>query len=163
MSKEALERMTTIENLTKKQLIDAIKTNKNEMSSEQKTITSNIIKNNTSEVIEKIDLKIPTYVKLYSDLYKKYLHMASDFCTNSRLSQKEFFGNMGVNDTRLEMFDAYFEYVKKMILLQIDINENMIQSYVGHRLTALEFYEQMMNRTITNFSKMFSWFDEFKK
>ncbi|MGB9125341.1 MAG: hypothetical protein WA833_06260 [Nitrosotalea sp.] len=163
MSKEALERMTTIENVTKKQLIDAIKTNKNEMSSEQKTTTPNIIKNNTSEIIEKIDSKIPTYVKLYSDLYKKYLHMVNDFCTNSHSAQKEFFGKMGVNDAGLEMFDAYLEYVKKMVLLQIDINENMIQSYVNHRLTVLEFYEQTMNRTITNFSKMFSWFDEFKK
>ncbi len=64
---------------------------------------------------------------------------------------------------RLEMFDVYLESVKKMILLQIDINENMIQSYVGQRLTVLEFYQQTMNRNINNFSKMFSWFNEYKK
>lgn len=162
MSEEVLKRISTIENVTKKQLIDVIKTNKNEVASEQKT-TTNITKDNTSEIIEKIDSKIPTYVKLYSDLYKKYLHMASDFYTNSHSTQKEFFGKMGVNDARLEMFDAYLESVKKMVLLQIDINENMVKSYVGHRLTVLEFYEQMMNRTMTNFSKMFSLFNEYKK
>ncbi|WP_101476800.1 hypothetical protein [Candidatus Nitrosotalea bavarica] len=164
MSKETLERIATIENATKKQVIDAIKMNKKEQDSpEQKTTSPNIIKDNTSEIIEKIDSKIPTYVKLYSDLYKKYLHITSDFYTASYLAQKEFFGNMGVSDTRLEMFDVYLESVKKMVLLQIDINENVIQSYVGHRLTVLEFYEQMMNRNINNFSKMFSWFNEYKK
>ncbi len=164
MSKETLEGIATIENVTKKQVVEAIKTNKKEHdSTEQKTTTPSIIKDNTSEIMEKIDSKIPTYVKLYSDLYKKYLHIASDFCNASYLTQKELFGNMGVNDTRLEMFDAYLESVKKMILLQIDINENMIQSYVGHRLTVLEFYEQMLNRNSNNFSKMLSWFNEYKK
>ncbi|MFZ0183712.1 MAG: hypothetical protein WBV92_03225 [Nitrosotalea sp.] len=164
MSKETLESIATIENVTKKQVVDAIKNNKKEQDlSEQKTTTPSIIKDNTLEIIEKIDSKIPTYVKLYSDLYKKYLHMTSDFCTASYSTQKELFGKMGVNDMRLEMFDVYLESVKKMILLQIDINENMIQSYVGQRLTVLEFYQQTMNRNINNFSKMFSWFNEYKK
>lgn len=166
MSKETVEKMATIENITKKQVIEAIKASKKELdSSEQKATDSiqNIVKENTSEIIEKIDSKIPTYVKLYSDLYKKYLHIASNFCNTSYLTQKEFFDKMGIDDTRLAMFDAYLESVKKMFLLQIDMNENMIQSYVGHRLTALEFYDQMMNGSIANFAKMFSMFSEYKK
>ncbi len=50
-----------------------------------------------------------------------------------------------------------------MVLLQIDINENMIQSYVSHRLTVLDFYDQMMNRNITNFAKMFPLFNDYTK
>ena len=92
MSKETLESIATIENVTKKQVVDAIKNNKKEQDlSEQKTTTPSIIKDNTLEIIEKIDSKIPTYVKLYSDLYKKYLHMTSDFCTASYSTQKELF------------------------------------------------------------------------
>ena len=166
MSKEIVEKIPPIENVTKKQLVEAIKTSKKEHdSSEQKTTVSipGIMKDNTSEIIEKIDSKIPIYVQLYSDLYKKYLHIVSNFCTTSYLAQKEFFDKMGVNDTRLAMFDAYLDSVKQMILLQIDVNENMIQSYVDHRLTVLDFYDQMMNGNITNFTKMFSLFNNFKK
>jgi hypothetical protein len=166
MSKETVEKMATIENVTKKQLVEAIKTSKKEHdSSEQKTTVSipSIMKDNTSEIIEKINSKIPTYVQLYSDLYKKYLRIASNFCNTSYLAQKEFFDKMGVNDAIPTMFDAYFESVKKTCLLQIDINENMIQSYIGQRLTVLDFYDQMMNRNITNFAKMFSMFNNFKK
>jgi hypothetical protein len=166
MSKETIEKMATIENATKKQLIEAIKTSKKELdSSKQKATVSmqNIVKDNTLEIIEKIDSKIPTYVKLYSDLYKKYLHIASNFCNTSYLTQKEFFDKIGIDDTRLAMFDAYLESVKKMVLLQIDMNENMIQSYVGHRLTVLDFYDQVVNGSIANFAKMFSMFNEYKK
>ncbi|MDH2907270.1 MAG: hypothetical protein PXX83_04145 [Candidatus Nitrosotalea sp.] len=166
MSEKTVETMATIENVTKKQLIEAIKTSKNEHDlSGQKTSTSmpNVVKNNTSEIIEKIDSKIPTYVQLYSDLYKKYLHMANNFCTTSCLAQKEFFDKMGVNNAMPTMFDAYLGSVKQMVLLQIDMNENMIQSYVSHRLTVLDFYDQMMNRNITNFAKMFSLFNDHTK
>lgn len=163
MSKETVEKMETIENITKKQVMEAIKASKKELdSSEQKETDSiqNIVKENTIEIIEKIDSKIPTYVKMYSDLYKKYLHIASNFCNTSYLTQKEFFEKMGIDDA---MFDAYLESVKKMVLFQIDMNESMIQSYVGNRLTVLDFYDQMMNGSIANFAKMFSMFDNFKK
>ena len=166
MSKETVEKMATIENITKKQVMEAIKASKKELdSSEQKETDSiqNIVKDNTTEIIEKIDSKIPTYVKLYSDLYKKYLHIASNFCNTSYLTQKKFCDKMGIDETRLAMFDAYLESVKKMVLIQIDMNESMIQAYVGHRLTVLEFYDQMMNGSIANFAKMFSMFNEYKK
>src|SRR5574340_134550 len=109
MSKETVEKMSTIENVTKKQMVEAIKTGKKEHdSTEQKTTVSipNIVEDNTSEIIEKIDSKIPTYVQLYSDLYKKYLHIMNNFCSGSFLAQKEFFGKMGINDTTFTMFDA---------------------------------------------------------
>ncbi|MDE1832367.1 MAG: hypothetical protein KGI02_08375 [Thaumarchaeota archaeon] len=166
MSEKTVETIATIENVTKKQLIDAIKTSKNEHDlSGQKTVVSmpNVIQDNASEIVEKIDSKIPTYVQLYSDLYKKYLHIANNFYTTSCLTQKEFFGKMGVNDAILAMFNAYLGSVKQMVLFQMDMNENMVKSYVSNRLTLLDFYDQMMNRNITNFAKMFSFFNDYTK
>jgi pyruvate carboxylase len=155
------------EYVSKENLVEAIKTSKKEHdSSEQKTSVSipNIMKDNTSEIIEKIDSKIPVYAQLYSDVYKKYLHIMSNFYGTSCLAQKEFFDKMGVNDAILTMFDVYLRLVKQMILLQIDINESMAKSYVGHRLTVLDFYDQMINTNIANFAKMFfPIFDDFKK
>lgn len=165
MSKETVEKMTTIENVTKKQVIEAIKANKRELESpEQNTTTvQNIIQNNTLEIIQKMDSKIPKYVQLYSDLYKKYLQIASNLCTKSYLTQKELYEKMEVDDARFTMFDAYLESIKKMVLLQMDITENMFQSYVGFRLTALDFYDQMMNGGMINFAKMCPILNNLKK
>jgi predicted transcriptional regulator YdeE len=166
MSKEIVEKMTTVENLTKKQVIEAIKANKREMDASQQNIIpsiQNIIQDHTSEIIEKIDSKIPTYVQLYSDLYKKYLQIAGNLCTKSYLTQKEFYEKMEIDDARFAMFDAYLESIKKMSLLQIDMTETMFQSYIGFRLTALDFYDQMMNGCMVNFAKMCPILNNFKK
>ena len=165
MSTDIEEKLTSSENVTKKQLAEVIKTSKKEYDSEQRSdaSTSSVIQDNALEIIEKIDSKIPSYVQLYSNLYKKYLHIARNFCNVSYLAQKEVFDKIGVNDPRIAMFDSYFESVKKMVLLQIDLSENMIKSYVEHRLTVLEFYDQIMSGNISNFSKMFYRFNDFNK
>jgi hypothetical protein len=166
MSKETVEKMTVIENVTKKQVIEAIKANKRGLESpEQNTTTvQNTIQDNTSEIIEKMESKIPKYVQLYSDLYKKYLQMTSNLCTKSYLTQKEFYEKMEIGDNvRFAMFDAYSESIKKMVLLQMDITETMFQSYVGFRLTALEFYDQMISGGVINFAKMCPILNNFKK
>lgn len=165
MSKEIVEKMTTIENVTKKQAIEAIKANKRELDSPEQNTTNvqNIIHDNTSEIIQKMDSKIPKYIQLYSDLYKKYLQIASNLCAKSYLTQKEFYEKMEVGNARFTMFDAYLQSIKKMTLLQIDITENMFQSYVGFRLTALDFYDQMMSGGMINFAKMCPILNNLKK
>ncbi|MGI0006436.1 MAG: hypothetical protein ACREAR_00360 [Nitrosotalea sp.] len=166
MSKEILGKVTNFENMPKEKLVEAIKASKDELHSpEQKTtnLTFSILEDNVSEIIEKMESKIPTYVKLYSDLYKKYLHIMNNFCNTCHFTQKEFVDKIVVDDAVITMFDAYLRSIKQMALLQIDLNENMIKNYVGFRLTALDFYDQMINGNINNFAKLFPKFDDFKK
>jgi len=151
MSK-AVEKSGNVENMTKEKMIEVIKASKNE--SGIKTTHSRNISDYTSEVIGKIDSKIPTYVNLYSDLYKKYLHIIDNFYNNYYSNQKEIISKMGVNDAVFTMFDAYLKSVRQMALLQIDITENIFKNYVGLRLSALDFYDQMMNGSMINFTKM---------
>ena len=161
MSK-ALGKSTSVENMTKEKMIEVIKTSKKESSTKTTDSASNNMADYTSEIIEKIESKIPTYVKLYSDLYKKYLHLMDNFCNTCNSNQKEIFGKMGVNDAALTMFDAYLKSIKQMALLQIDINENMIKNYVEYRLTALDFYDKTVNGSIVNFTMMLPKFNDRK-
>jgi len=126
-------------------------------------LTSNLIEGHALDIIEKVESKIPTYVKLYSDLYKKYLHIMNNFCNISLSSQKETFGKMGVDVAVFTMFDSYLRSVKKMVLLQIDLNENIFRNYVGYRLSVLDFYDQMLNSKTVNFARLFEAFNDSKK
>ena len=58
----------------------------------------------------------------------------------------------------LTMLDDYWRSIKQIVLLQIDINENMIKSYVGFRVSTLNFYDQMMNSNIFDFKQMLTKF-----
>lgn len=166
MSKETVENITSVENITREKLAEAIKAGKKENdSSRQKTTASvcGIMKGNTSEVIQKMDSKIPTYIQLYSDLYKKYLHMVDHFYDTCYRTEKEFLGKVGMDDARLAMFDAYCKSVKQMVLFQIDMTENMAKSYVQYRFSVLDTYDEMINHAMINFSKTVSQFNAYTK
>jgi len=162
MSK-ALEKSTNVENMTKEKMIEVIKASKNESSSKTTDLSSRNMTGYTSEVIEKIDSKIPTYVNLYSDLYKKYLHIIDNFYKNYYSNQKEIISKIGVNDAALTMFDFYLKSARQMALIQIDITENMFKNYAGYRLTALDFYDQMINGSMINFTKMLPKFNDLNR
>lgn len=154
VSKETVENITSVENVTKEKLVEAIKAGKKEnYSSGQKTTVSicDMMKGNTSEIIQKMDSTIPTYVQLYSDLYKKYLHIVDHFYDTCYLSENEFAGKVGMDDVSLTMFDAYWKLVKQMVLFQIDMNENMAKSYVQYRFSVLDSYDEIINQTILLF------------
>ena len=162
MSK-ALGKSTNVENMTKEKMIEVIKASKNESDAKITDLSSRNIIDYNSEVIEKIDSKIPTYVNLYSDLYKKYLHIFDNFYNNYYSNQKKIVDKMGVDDTVLTMYDAYLKSVRQMALLQIDLTENMFKNYVGYRLTALDFYDQMINGSMINFTKMLPKFNDLNR
>ncbi|MGI0075554.1 MAG: hypothetical protein ACREA5_06385 [Nitrosotalea sp.] len=157
MSKETVEHMTSVENVTKEKLTEVIKSGKKEHdSSGPQTAVSmcDIMKDNTSEIMQKMNSKIPTYIQLYSDLYKKYLLMTSHFYDTCYIAGKELLGKTGMDDTRSVIFDGYWKSIKQMVLFQIDINENMTKSYVQYRLSVLDSCDDAINQTMTNFSKI---------
>jgi hypothetical protein len=162
MSK-AVEKSTNVENMTKEKMIEVIKASKNESSTKTTGLSSRNVTDYTSKVIEKMDSKIPSYVNLYSDLYKKYLHIMDSFYNNWYSNQKETISKMGVNDAAFTMFDVYLKSVRQMALLQIDMTENIFKNYVGYRLTALDFFDQMINGNMINFTKMLPKFNDLNK
>lgn len=46
---------------------------------EEDQSTFDMIKENTSKVMSKMDSQIPLYVKMHSDIYRRYRHMMDDF------------------------------------------------------------------------------------
>ncbi|MDE1770825.1 MAG: hypothetical protein KGI28_09805 [Thaumarchaeota archaeon] len=161
MSK-TLEKSTSVENMTKEKVIEVIKASKKESNGGTAEITAGKMEDYSSEVIEKMESKIPTYVKLYSDLYKKYLHIMDNFCDTCNSNQKEVLSKIGINDASFTIFDVYLKSVKQMTLLQIDITESMIKNYVEYRLAALDFYDKTLNGSIVNFTNTLPKFDDLK-
>ena len=162
MSK-ALEKSTNVENMTKEKMIEVIKASKNESSTKTSGLSSRNVTDYTSKVIEKMDSKIPSYANLYSELYKKYLHIMDNFYANWYSNQKETISKMGVNDAVLTMFDTYLKSFRQMGLLQIDMTENIFKNYVGYRLMALDFFDQMINGNMINFTKMLPKFNDLSR
>ena len=58
---------------------------------EEKISVCDIMKTNTSKVIQKLESKIPSLFQQYSDLYTAYLHTLDDVYGTCYISEKEFF------------------------------------------------------------------------
>ena len=166
MTKETTEKITSVENMTKEKMAETIKTAKRkEESSEKKDAVSvcDIMKNNTSKIIRKMESQIPTYTELYSDLYTKYLHTIDDLYSTCYVSEKEFFDKLGMDKTTLGAFDAYWKFITDMTLSQIELTSNFAKMYVQFRLSTLDSYDKLIHLMMDSYAKAWTQFNSNKK
>jgi len=64
---------------------------------ESKISVCDVMKNNTSKSIKKLESQIPTLVQQYSDLYSAYLHSFDDIFGTCYIAEKEFFNKLGID------------------------------------------------------------------
>lgn len=166
MTKETTEKITSVENMPKEKMAETIKTAKREAESSEKKDTvsvCDIMKNNTSKIIRKMESQIPTYTELYSDLYTKYLHTIDDLYSTCYVSEKEFFDKLGIDKTTLGAFDAYWKFVTDMTLSQIELTTNFAKMYVQFRLSTLDSYDKLIHLMMDSYAKAWTQFNSNKK
>ncbi len=166
MTKEMTEKITSVENMTKEKMAETIKTAKKKTeSSEKKDAVSvcDIMKNNTSKIIRKMESQISTYTQLYSDLYTKYLHTIDDLYSTCYVSEKEFFDKLGMDNTTLGAFDAYWKFITDMALSQIELTTNFAKMYVQFRLSTLDSYDKLIHLMMDSYAKAWTQFNSNKK
>ena len=56
-----------------------------------------VMKDNTSKVIQKIETGIPPVFQNYSDLYSAYLHMFNDLFGTCYMVEKKFFDKLNID------------------------------------------------------------------
>lgn len=166
MTKETTEKITSVENMPKEKMAETIKTAKREAESSEKKDTvsvCDIMKNNTSKIIRKMESQIPTYAELYSDLYTKYLHTIDDLYSTCYVSEKEFFDKLGIDKTTLGAFDAYWKFVTDMTLSQIELTTNFAKMYAQFRLSTLDSYDKLIHLMMDSYAKAWTQFNSNKK
>jgi len=165
MTKETTEKITTIENITKEKMAEAIKTAKRvaESSKKKETVSIDIIKNNTSEIIQKIQSQIPTYMQLYSELYAKYLQVIDDAYATWYVSEMTFFDKIGMDKSILGAFELYWNSFTEMTLKQIEMATKFAKMYVQVRLGTLDSYDKVTHTVIDSYTRAWDQFNTYKK
>ncbi|MEM2161083.1 MAG: hypothetical protein QXN55_09030, partial [Candidatus Nitrosotenuis sp.] len=80
-----------------------------------------ILKNNTTKVIRKLESQIPPNIQASSDLYAQYLHLLDDYFGTCYLWQKQYFDRLGLDKKILEATDAYWSVVTDLYCSQIEV------------------------------------------
>jgi len=93
---------------------------------QDKISACDIMKDNTSKIIKKMESQIPSYVQEYSDLYTEYLHMYDDLFGTCYISEKEFFDKLGFDQETLKTFDNYSKTLTNFYSSQIEMSTNYL-------------------------------------
>jgi len=118
-----------------------------------------VMKSNTSSVIRKMGLQIPSYVQEYSDLYAEYLHTMDDLFGTCYLSEKEFFDKLNIDQKILQDFDNLSSSWEKFATLQIEASTNFMRTYVQMRISVIKSYDKYVHTMMDSYSKMLSQYN----
>ena len=132
-----------------------------ENKTEAKISVCDIMKNNTSKVIKKLEAQIPSSVQQYSDLYTTYLHTVDDIFGTCYIAEKELFDNLNFDQGVLREFQGFSNVLTKTYLDQIEMSAKYVETYVQIRKSSLKTYDNFMHIMMDSYAKTLSQFNKF--
>lgn len=131
----------------------------------QKTTVSvcDVMKNNTSQIIKKLESQTPVNIQLYSDLYTEYLHMFDDLFGTCYISEKQLFDKLGLDQNTLKTFDNYSNNLTNFYTTQIDLMSNFQRTYVQMRIAGIKSYDKYMHAMMDSYAMMLTQFNSIFK
>jgi hypothetical protein len=118
-----------------------------------------LMKNNTAEILQKMEYQVPTYLQDYSDLFIRYLHSWNTLFGTCYISEKQFFDKLGYDHTALEPLDEYWKFIKNLFLAQIESNSKFVNDYVQFRISAIDLFDRSAASALDYYSKLLSEFN----
>jgi virulence-associated protein VapD len=123
---------------------------------ENKVSVCDIMKNNTSEIIKKIESKTPSLMQKYSDLYMQYLHTIDDIFGTCYISEKEFFDKLNLDQNVLKEVEKFSNSLTAISLNQIEASSKYLEAYMQMRVSALKTYDDFMHVMMDSYAKTLS-------
>ncbi len=127
---------------------------------EEKISVCDIMKTNTSKVIQKFESHIPSRFQQYSDLYAAYLHTIDDIFGTCYISEKEFFDKLNIDQGVLNSIQEYSNAVTETYLDQIDLYAKYRRELIQMQISALNVYDNFMHTIMDTYAKTLSQFNK---
>ena len=130
---------------------------------EEKISVCDIMKTNTSKVIQKFESHIPSRFQQYSDLYAAYLHTIDDIFGTCYISEKEFFDKLNIDQGVLNSIQEYSNVVTETCLDQIDLYAKYRRELIQMQISSLTVYDNFMHTMMDTYAKTLSQFNKVAK
>jgi len=124
----------------------------------QKISPCGIMSDNTSEIIQKLELEMPLFFQGYSDLYSKYLHSIKDIFGVCHLAEKQYFDKLDIDQGILKQFNSYCKSITNASKSQIDLSQDFLKYYFDFRISLVDSSDKYFHTLMNNYAKMLSQF-----
>ena len=136
-------------------------TESTEPTSENGSSFCDLMKGNTSKIIQKMEVKSPIYFQLYSDIYKEYLHMFDDLMGTCYISEKEFFEKLNIDKQSLKIMENFWNGMTNFYSNQIDISADFLKLYSQSRILTIKSYDDYMHSMMESYAKTLAQFNSY--
>ena len=130
---------------------------------EENLSVCDILKEDTSEVMQKIESKMPSVLQSYSDMYSKYIHTLDDIFGTCYIAEKEYFDKLNMDQEFLRMIKQNSEMMKKNYFESIDVSAKFFDQYVQMKMKAMESFDNYVHVMMDSYAKMLSQFNKSAK
>ena len=118
-----------------------------------------LMKEDTSEIIRKLESKVPSHVQNYSNLYTEYLHGLDDLFGTCYIAEKEFFDQINIDQGILRQVREHSRIVKENYLDGVEMGTKFLDEYVKMRIFAIKTFDGYFHTMVESYSKMLSQFN----
>ena len=119
-----------------------------------------LFQNNASEILQKMEYQVPIYLQGYSDLFTKYLHSFNTLFGTCRMSEKQFFDKFGVNHLIMQETVDYWNFLKNISLIQIDLSSKFIEDYIEFRVSTIDSFDKSVTSLLDYYTKTLAEFNK---
>jgi hypothetical protein len=129
----------------------------NKVEVKHKLSICDVLRDNTNEVILKIESLIPANIGSFVDLNSEYLRIARDFFGTCYISEKELLDKMGVDHHAIEEFDKFLKVITKTAISEIEMASNFQKTFVNNTMSALKSYDDYVKLMLSSYAKMLEY------
>ena len=122
-----------------------------------------IMKEDTSEILRKMESQIPMLFQNYSNLYTQYLHMLDDIFGTCYIAEKELFDRLNIDQKSLYNIKKISNTIKKSYLESIDKSAQLFDQYTKFRIESIKVFDSYMHVMMESYANMLSEFNKASK
>lgn len=119
-----------------------------------------VMKEDTSKIIQKLESQIPLNLQQYSDLYSAYLHTLDDTFGTCYISEKEFFDKLNIDQGILAAYQKYSNTLTDTFLDQIELFSKIKEQNIQAQKSNLEVYDKFMHSMMDSYAKFLSQYNK---
>jgi hypothetical protein len=133
------------------------KTDENKTSGMTTLSVCDVMRDNTNEVIMRIESLLPNYVESFVNLQAEYLRIARDFFGTCYIVEKELLSNIGIDERAIREFDKYLKVLSKSTISEIDMTNKMQTTFVNNTIISMKIYDEYFKIMLSWYAKMLEY------
>lgn len=116
-----------------------------------------VMRDNTNEVIMKIEGLLPSYIESVTDLQSEGLRITRDFFGTCYIAEKELLDKMGVDQKAIESFDKFLKIITKTTVSEIDMLNNFQRTWTENIMSSMKSYDDYVKVMLSSYAKMLEY------